>query len=356
MDNRHGALANVDILVTGHTGFTGTWVSHWLAKLGARVHGLALEPNTTPNIFNAAGTALVLASHTIGDINDFATVLACIEQHQPKLILHLAAQPLVLKSYSDPVGTFMTNVQGTVHVLEAARLNAQVEGVLCVTTDKVYENQNWIFPYRELDRLGGSDPYSASKASAELVIASYRASLPSWQRKLIIDCARGGNIIGGGDWSDNRLIPDFVRATVCRQPLEIRNPAATRPWQHVLCLIDGYLTLLERMILADPANGEAGEAWNFGPDIEDCVPVKSVLDRLTKLWTPAEIVYGQVAQHEAQLLVLDSTKARQMLHWRPRWGLSQTLLATAEWYQRFYQEPAAAAAVTIEQIDRYCCA
>jgi CDP-glucose 4,6-dehydratase len=270
-------LAGVDILVTGHTGFTGTWACHWLHKLGARVHGLALEPRTQPNIFEATGAIDVLASHTIGNINDFATVQACVQKHKPKLILHLAAQPLVLESYADPVGTYMTNVQGTVHLLEAARLSEHVSGILCITTDKVYENRSWIHPYRENDRLGGADPYSASKAAAELVIASYRASLPSWGRKMTIDCARGGNIIGGGDWSDNRLIPDFVRATVNDTALEIRNPSATRPWQHVLCLIDGYLTLLERMLAAEVG---AGQAWNFGPDIDDCVSVKSVLDHL----------------------------------------------------------------------------
>lgn len=353
MASSHSTFADIDILVTGHTGFTGTWTCHWLAKLGARVHGLSLAPKTTPNIFTATRTTALLASHTIGDINDFATVMACVNAHRPTLILHLAAQPLVLESYSDPLGTFMTNVQGTAHLLEAARLNENVRGILCITTDKVYENRNWIHPYRELDRLGGADPYSASKAAAELVIASYRASLPSWRRALTVDCARGGNIVGGGDWSDNRLVPDFVRATVNQTPLEIRNPAATRPWQHVLCLIDGYLTVLERMMLN---KGGRGEAWNFGPDVEDCVSVRSVLDRLAEFWKPVEIVYGQATKHEAQLLVLDSTKVRQTLDWRPRWGLMQTLQATAQWYQRFYEEPEAAAAVTREQIDLYCSA
>jgi len=343
-------LAGVDILVTGHTGFTGTWACHWLHKLGARVHGLALEPRTQPNIFEATGAIDVLASHTIGNINDFATVQACVQKHKPKLILHLAAQPLVLASYVDPVGTYMTNVQGTVHLLEAARLSNHVSGILCITTDKVYENRSWVHPYRETDRLGGADPYSASKAAAELVIASYRASLPSWKRQMTIDVARGGNIIGGGDWSDNRLIPDFVRATVTDTALEIRNPSATRPWQHVLCLIDGYLTLLERMLATEAG---AGQAWNFGPDIDDCVPVKSVLDHLAAAWKPAQIVYGKAVQHEAQLLVLDSTKARQTLGWRPGWGLEQTLQATAEWYRNFYQDPSAAAKITLAQIDRY---
>lgn len=345
-----GKLAGVDILVTGHTGFTGTWACHWLHRLGARVHGLALEPKTQPNIFDVTGAIEVLASHTIGNINDLATVQACVQKHKPQLILHLAAQPLVLESYADPVGTYMTNVQGTVHLLEAARLSEHVSGILCITTDKVYENRSWIHPYRENDRLGGADPYSASKAAAELVIASYRASLPSWRRQMTIDVARGGNIIGGGDWSDNRLIPDFVRATMNDTVLEIRNPSATRPWQHVLCLIDGYLTLLERMLVAESG---VGQAWNFGPDIDDCVPVKSVLDHLAAAWKPAQIVYGKAVQHEAQLLVLDSTTARQTLGWRPRWGLEQTLQATAEWYRTFYRDHSAALQVTLDQIDRY---
>ncbi|WP_210244232.1 CDP-glucose 4,6-dehydratase [Rhodopseudomonas palustris] len=344
-------LAGLDILVTGHTGFTGTWACHWLHRLGARVHGLALSPTTKPNLFDATDAEAILVSHTIGDIGDLDTVLACVEACRPKLILHLAAQPLVLASYSHPVETYRTNVLGTVHVLEAARRNDCVAGVLCITTDKVYENRNWIHPYRENDRIGGADPYSASKSAAEIAIASYRASLPSWGRAMAIECARGGNIIGGGDWSENRLVPDYVRAAIADTPLEVRNPSATRPWQHVLCLVDGYLALLDRMT---SGKSGSGEAWNLGPDVADCVPVRTLLDTLASEWKAANIVYGKAVQHEAELLVLDSTKARQRLDWRPRWALAETLRATAEWYREFYADPKIASKITMEQIGRYC--
>jgi CDP-glucose 4,6-dehydratase len=343
-------LAGVDVLVTGHTGFTGSWAALWLASLGARVHGLALQPETTPNMFERARVGAALASHTIGDINDLGTVLDVVERYQPRLVLHLAAQPLVLRSYEDPVTTFMTNVQGTVHVLEAARRNPGVAGVVAITTDKVYQNDDDGAAFAETDRLGGSDPYSASKACAELAIASYRASLPSWGRRLAIASARGGNIIGGGDWSDNRLIPDFVRAAERNRVLDIRNPEATRPWQHVLCLVEGYLTLLDRML--DDADSVA-EAWNFGPSIEDCVPVRRVLDDLMAAWKPVDIRYGAGAVHEAARLAVDATKARHRLGWQGRWRLDQALHATADWYRAAADGESDMHDFTLGQITQY---
>ncbi len=230
------------VLVTGHTGFTGGWLVSWLKLIGCDVAGLALAPATEPSLFAAADIADGIAS-TLGDIRDFAIVRSAVERHRPSVIIHLAAQPLVSKSFADPIETFATNALGTAHVLEAARLTPDVKAVVCITTDKVYRDQDWVRGYREQDPLGGKDPYSASKACAELVAASYRATLAERGNGVLIANARGGNIIGGGDWSADRIVPDFVRAVTARQPINLRNPAAVRPWQHVMALVHGYLVL-----------------------------------------------------------------------------------------------------------------
>jgi len=343
------ALRGRRVLVTGHTGFTGTWACYWLHELGAEVHGIALEPETDPNLFQATALRERLAGHLIGDISDYAVVARCFKDARPDLVLHLAAQPLVRRSYSEPVRTFSTNLMGTVHVLEAAR-QSSVRGVVCITTDKVYENREWIYPYREIDRIGGKDPYSASKASAELAIRSYRESLGSWQQELVIVAARGGNIIGGGDWSQDRLVPDFARAAVLGAPLTVRHPNATRPWQHVLCLVHGYLLLLAGVLTRPKL---VSDAWNFGPSPDECVPVRRVVELLQEVWAPVKVHDQQSFEAEARVLAVDSSKARHELGWQPVWGLCRAISATALWYRHFYARPADAAALVLKQIRDY---
>lgn len=261
------ALTGRKILVTGHTGFTGGWACLWLGSLGAEVSGFALPPETAPALYDELNLADDVPS-VLGDICDYSLLSSAIKRFQPELILHLAAQPLVRHSYREPARTFEINAQGTAHVLEAAKATASVRAVLCITTDKVYKNNEWPWPYRENDPLGGKDPYSASKAAAEIVIQSYAASYP-WQegKGPILATARGGNIVGGGDWSEDRLIPDFVRAVVSGSTLTLRYPDATRPWQHVLALVHGYLMLLAGMVSEDPAH--YARAWNPPADLAE---------------------------------------------------------------------------------------
>jgi CDP-glucose 4,6-dehydratase len=349
------ALRGADILVTGHTGFTGTWACHWLSALGARVHGLAVVPDTTPSMFALTGAEGLLASHILGDIGEKDIVGKAVARIKPRAILHLAAQPLVLASYADPVTTFRTNALGTVHVLEAARMTPSVEGIVCVTTDKVYENTNDGAAFDEAARIGGHDPYAASKAAAEMAIAGYRASLPAWKRALAIDSARGGNIIGGGDWSANRLVPDYVRSVTAGEPLVIRNPQATRPWQHVLCLLHGYLALLDRVLARTPPGSQhdLGDNWNFGPATGDAIAVNALLDRLSAVWKPAELRIVPADIVEKQDLSIDSTKAAVQLGWRPSLGIDAALAWTAEWYRCAHETPDAVSALTFRQIADY---
>jgi CDP-glucose 4,6-dehydratase len=343
-------LRGARILVTGHTGFTGGWASLWLSRIGAEVHGLALPPATNPNLFTSAEIAQVCASSCFADIADLEQVRAVFRRVRPDLVLHLAAQPLVRRSYRFPVETYAANVLGTVNILEAAVGQSTTRGVVCITTDKVYANREADYAYRETDRLGGHDPYSASKACAEIAIESYRSSLASWERSMLIASARGGNIIGGGDWSEDRLVPDFARSAMRNNALVIRNPRAVRPWQHVLCLCHGYLMLLARMATGDSS---VSDAWNFGPDRADCISVEDMLSRLAAHWSALRIDVVPSIQHEATLLMLDSRKARDELHWMPAWTLDQTLAATAGWYKAFYDDGAAAQRVTLDQIDAY---
>jgi len=349
------ALKNADILVTGHTGFTGSWVCHVLSQLGAHVHGFALPPPTSPSMFSLTNVKALLKSETLGNIGDETQVLATVQRVRPRAILHLAAQPLVLQSYIDPVETFRTNAQGTVHVLEAARKAQSVEGIVAITTDKVYANDGHGQNFPETAPIGGSDPYSASKAAAEMAILGYRSSLPSWKRTMVIDVARGGNIIGGGDWSAYRLIPDYARAVQMRKPLTIRNPKATRPWQHVLCLIHGYLVLLNRILSGATAASDLpfGEAWNFGPTLEECVPVHSILEKLAKHWSPVEVIAETPGVHEAARLAIDSEKARHTLKWQPALSLSEALEYTAIWYQTAQSNPERLGDLTRHQIADY---
>jgi CDP-glucose 4,6-dehydratase len=345
------ALAGKRIFVTGHTGFTGSWVCLWLQIIGAEIAGYALPPETSPSLFNAAGLEKKVAT-TFGDITDYPRLLESVQSFQPDLILHLAAQPLVRRSYREPASTFMVNAQGTVHVLEAARCVKGIKGVLCITTDKVYRNNEWPWPYRENDPLGGKDPYSASKAAAEMAIQSYALSFP-WSdgKGPAIATARGGNIIGGGDWSEDRLIPDFVRAVVRNDSLTLRYPNATRPWQHVLALVHGYLMILAGLSSDNP--GEVAQAWNLGPQDLTEYSVRDVLELMSENWQRPALQYLDNPLPEAQALALDSGLARNRLGWRPVWDTVESVRETATWYRDFYKDPAAATAITERQIDKW---
>jgi len=334
------------ILVTGHTGFTGGWLTAWLSGIGAEVHGLALAPETSPNLFDSARIGEIVR-HRLLDIRSMPEVMRCMDEVRPSVLIHLAAQPLVRRSYREPVETFATNVIGTANLLEAARA-CGVRAAVAITTDKVYRNREWDRPYSELDELGGKDPYSASKACAELVAASYQASFGA--SGPAIATARGGNIIGGGDWSEDRLIPDFVRAILAGKPIVLRNPGATRPWQHVLSLCHGYL-MLAAALLDRPAEIVGG--WNLGPASEEIVPVGAVVERLSGKWRATQVKIEPANLAEAQLLALDSTKARTELGWHPPWPLDTVLARTAEWYRDFHDGRTDARTLLDRQIAEY---
>ncbi len=340
---RQGTLENLEmkqfqdtyrgkrVLVTGHTGFKGSWLSLWLGQLGADVVGLSLPPETQPNHWSLLGLDRV-AHHPV-DVRNFADVAAVVKAKQPEIVFHLAAQPLVRRSYRDPLETWSTNVMGTANVLEACRQNSSVQAIVVVTTDKCYENQEWTWGYRESDRLGGHDPYSASKAGAELVAASYRSAFFKTEQAPLLATARAGNVVGGGDWSEDRLIPDVVRAMVAHESLEIRSPNATRPWQHVLESLSGYLLLGQKLTEGDRA---CEGAWNFGPERTGNQTVSQVLDKLQRQWPQMQLHQTvSTSPHEAQTLYLDSAKAHGQLGWQPVWDLDTTLQKTAEWYRAF---------------------
>ncbi len=323
---------NRRVLVTGHTGFKGSWLSLWLSELGAHVHGYSLAPETTPNHFDL----LKLHGHScIADIRDLAKLKALFDKVQPEFVFHLAAQPLVRRSYREPLITWSTNVMGTANVLECCRSVSSLKSVLVVTTDKCYENLEQNIGYRETDRLGGYDPYSASKAATEILVASYRRSFFSTPNSPLIATARAGNVIGGGDWTEDRLIPDLIRAITLKQTLMIRSPNAVRPWQHVLESLHGYLLLGQRLFHGDTT---AADAWNFGPAVEDNRNVASVLNELQKHWPQMSWQLTSDAQpHETQALYLDSSKAIKQLNWQPVWSLDQALQHVAQWYRAYLE-------------------
>jgi CDP-glucose 4,6-dehydratase len=342
-------LAGKKVLVTGSTGFTGGWASLWLNAIGAQVRGFSLSPETTPSLFDATALAADFPT-TIGDICDYDAIYDAVRAFEPDLILHLAAQPLVRRSYREPVSTFAVNAQGTAHVLEAARLVKSVRGVVCITTDKVYKNNEWSWPYRENDPLGGKDPYSASKAAAEMIIQSYAASYPFSEGKgPAIAIARGGNIIGGGDWSEDRLIPDFVRAVIDGSPMTLRYPDATRPWQHVLALVHGYLMLLAGLASDTPA--PFARAWNLGPHDLKHYSVRDVLELMSSHWQRPHLEFMDNPLPEAGALALDSSLARNQLGWLPVWDTEAVVAHTAAWYREYYADPSAARAITLKQIN-----
>ena len=318
------------VLVTGHTGFKGSWLSTWLVQMGSTVTGVALDPHTDPAMFNLLGLTKQMDSH-IADIRDAAALEKVVQACQPEIIIHMAAQALVRESYTDPVGTFMTNVMGTAHLLEAARGAKNLGAVVIVTSDKCYENREWVWGYRENDAMGGSDPYSASKGCAELVTASYRQSFGD---EISIASARAGNVIGGGDWSQDRLIPDIVRAFEANKVVQIRYPGAIRPWQHVMEPLAGYLLLAERVFTS---GSQYASAWNFGPSVEDTQPVSALVERLSQNFDSLEwqIDKGE-HPHEARFLKLDISKAVSDLGYRPRISLDTALDWTAEWYRSHF--------------------
>ncbi len=318
------------VFLTGHTGFKGGWLSLWLKRLGARVYGYALDPATEPNLYTVAGIAGDLAGETRADVRDASALRAALCAAEPEIVLHLAAQPLVRQSYAEPVATYAINLLGTVHLLEAARQCPSVRAIVNVTTDKCYANREWIWGYRESERLGGVDPYSSSKACAELVSVAYRESFFRDQG-VSLATARAGNVIGGGDWSADRLLPDFFRASQAGTALVVRYAEATRPWQHVLEPLHGYLLLAQQ--LHQHGMRYAG-AWNFGPRLEDSCKVGELLDRLTRLVPGTVWERSALAQpHEAHTLRLDSSKARTELPWVPRWNLTQALEQTVRWHE-----------------------
>ena len=326
------------ILLTGHTGFKGSWLGLWLSELGAKVTGVGLKPNTEPNLFNQLRLKDRLQNHYIADIRDFDALTSIVESTNPEVVLHLAAQPLVRHSYLDPLGTWATNVQGSLHLLEALKPLQQTCSVVMVTTDKVYANQEWDYGYRESDRLGGHDPYSASKAAAELAISSWRDSFCGTDQHqtphLAIATARAGNVIGGGDWATDRIVPDAMRALARRKPIPIRSPHATRPWQHVLEPLSGYLLLAEKLAEKTQIKRKYCSAFNFGPNLEANRSVQDLIKEISKHWNGSwQEVTNQNALHEAGRLHLQIDKAHHQLGWRPLWNFKTTVERTVNWYK-----------------------
>ncbi len=321
------------VFITGHTGFKGSWLCLWLQYMGAIVKGYALEPNTTPNLFTEAKVAQEMDSE-IGDITDLNHVTLSMKAFNPDVLIHMAAQPLVRLSYHEPVLTYATNVMGTVNVLEAARSCTNLKAIVSVTTDKCYENKEWAWGYRENEPMGGHDPYSSSKGCAELVTSAYRKSFFNSSSSAFLASARAGNVIGGGDWSADRLIPDILRAFEKNELVVVRNPKATRPWQHVLEPLSGYLVLGQ--YLYEEGNGFA-EGWNFGPKDEDCKPVSWILDKMTSKWGKGASwqLDKNSNPHEAGFLKLDCSKAGMLLNWHPKWNLEDTLESIIHWHQNY---------------------
>lgn len=317
------------VVVTGHTGFKGGWLSLWLARMGAEVTGIALPPETTPSLFDLVRLPEHVKSH-FADVREATAIAALIRAAQPEIVLHLAAQPLVRRSYRQPLETFGSNVMGTAHVLDALRDLPGVKAAVIITTDKVYRNVETIFPYREDDALGGHDPYSASKAAAELVTASYRDAFLSAQG-VAVATARAGNVIGGGDWSEDRLIPDAVRAWGEGRTLDIRRPDAVRPWQHVLEPLSAYLCLAEHLV----QNPSLAGAYNFGPRTDEAATVRDVVELARKVFGRGEAVFAESPQgpHEAGLLALEIARAREVLGVAPRWNLVEGVTRTMNWYR-----------------------
>ena len=326
------------VLMTGHTGFKGSWLSLWLQSMGAKLHGIALQPPTTPALFDVAQVAKGMES-IIADIRDASAIARLVKDFQPEIIIHMAAQPLVRLSYQQPIETYATNVMGTVHVLEAARHAGSVRAIVNITTDKCYDNREWDWGYREDEPMGGHDPYSSSKGCAELVSRAYRKSFLQ-DAGIAMATARAGNVIGGGDWAQDRLVPDTLLALEKGQPVQIRNPHATRPWQHVLEPLSGYLLLAEKLheqgqTQAPTQSYSYAEGWNFGPRDEDARSVQWIVEQLCHAWGQGGSWQLQPGDHphEANYLKLDISKAKHRLNWVPRWSLEQALEHITDWHR-----------------------
>jgi CDP-glucose 4,6-dehydratase len=342
------------VLVTGHTGFKGSWLSLWLQSMGAQVVGYALAPPTNPSLFDVAEVGKDMTS-VIGDIRNLEHLRAVFAEHKPEIVIHMAAQPLVRYSYIEPVETYSTNVMGTVNLLETVRGTDSVKAVLNVTSDKCYENREWAWGYRENEAMGGYDPYSNSKGCAELVTAAYRNSYFNTEKYnehgVALASARAGNVIGGGDWAEDRLIPDIMRAITQGSPVNIRNPHAIRPWQHVLEPLSGYLLLAQKLYEEGACYAEG---WNFGPNDDDAKPVQWIVEKLTKAWGEGAswMLEGGDHPHEAHYLKLDCSKAKARLNWIPKWHLNETLGKIIDW-QKKYQQGLDMKAETLKQIADY---
>jgi len=343
---------NKRVLVTGHTGFKGSWLCLWLNKLGADVVGFSLAPNTTPSLYELSDVGSKIESH-YGDIRDASHIKSVMKESKPEIVIHMAAQPLVLRSYEDPVESYMTNVIGTANVFEAIRETDTVKAVVNITTDKCYENKEWHWGYRENEAFGGHDPYSSSKACAELVTTTYRKCFFA-EAGIQLASVRAGNVIGGGDWADNRLIPDLMRSITAGEPVVIRSPKAIRPWQHVLEPIAGYINLAERLCSEDGV--QYAEGWNFGPYDNDAQPVEWILNKLCNKWGEGASWQlddpNKVQLHEANYLKLDCSKARKELQWEPLLGLDTALEWIVDWY-RAYTSGQNVADITLRQIRDY---
>jgi CDP-glucose 4,6-dehydratase len=356
---------NKRVLLTGHTGFKGSWLAEWLLSAGAEITGLALPPMTEPAIFNQLGLATRL-NHRLGDIRDLATVRAAVEAARPDFVFHLAAQPVVLLSYEQPVETYATNVLGTVHVLEAVRLAKKPCTVIAVTTDKCYENREWVHSYREEDAMGGYDPYSSSKGAAELTISAYRRSYFSPLTDAAVPFSgirlasgRAGNVIGGGDWTQDRIVPDCMKALLKGESIPVRNKVATRPWQHVLEPLSGYLWLGAKLAAdARPAfSSPLASAFNFGPALTSNRTVADLVQEILKHWPGRwDDRSDPNAVHEAKLLNLATDKAFHFLRWQPVWNFEQTIAQTVSWYRGCLHNPQDAHALTTQQINEYTAA
>lgn len=326
------------VFLTGHTGFKGGWLSLWLQSLGAKVTGYALKPTSNPSLFEIANVASGMCS-IFGDIRNLDSLQKAIKKTKPEIVIHMAAQPLVRYSYSNPVETYETNVMGSVNLLESIRHMEGVKVVVIVTSDKCYENREWVWGYRENESMGGFDPYSNSKACSELVTSAYRSSffnpIDYNLHGVAVASVRAGNVIGGGDWADDRLIPDFFRSILAKRNIVIRNPMAIRPWQHVLEPLSGYLKLAEALFMRGQ---EYAQAWNFGPDDTQFMTVESILKQLILIWGAGnyEIRHLDNDPHESALLRLDSSKAKALLKWRPLWSVDQTIDSICRWYKAFY--------------------
>ena len=337
------------VFLTGHTGFKGSWMALWLQQMGAQVSGFALVPPSEPALFDVARVEDGMMS-IIGDIRDREPLEQALLAADPEIVIHMAAQPLVRASYDDPIGTYATNVMGTVHLLEAVRKAPSVRACVVVTTDKCYENREWAWGYREDEAMGGYDPYSNSKGCAELVVSAYRRSFFA-DGRVALASGRAGNVIGGGDWAADRLIPDILRAVERGEPVLIRNPLAIRPWQHVLEPVGGYLVLAQAL-WSDPA--QAAQAWNFGPRDDDARPVQWIVERMCALWGDAAdwTRDESVQPHEARYLKLDISKARSELGWQPRWDLSQALTSIVAW-QRAWLSGADMHQYCLNELERF---